>query len=99
MPRRPPIPDIILVVAIERAGVEDEWLSGFLVCRCILIPAVSVKEAELNTPAFGLKRIQKSWDDFIQCQITELLKFRPRAVFLQVHGKHMGQLFAIKHSL
>ena len=45
MPLGPPIPNLILVVRIERTRVKHEWIAGLGVHGCVLVPQVAVYEA------------------------------------------------------
>lgn len=96
MSRRSPVPDIVFIVTVERACIEDERFSSLHVCCRVLVPTVSMNQTRFDTPAFALKGIQEPWNDFIQRQIAQLFKFWSRTIFLEIYGKHMGQLLAIK---
>ena len=96
MPRRPPVPQLILIVPIEGTPVKHKRLPGLHVGRCILIPNIPVHKTWPYGPALALERAQQPRNALIQDQLGAKLVLGPRGMLALVHLEDVRQLLAVE---
>lgn len=77
VPRSPPVPNVVFVVPVKRAGVKDKRRAGPPVQRRVAVPAVAVYQAWLQRPALLLERQQKPRHDLAQDQFRHGIQRGP----------------------
>lgn len=85
--RGPPVADVILIMPIERAHVEDHGLASLHVHSRVAIPAITVDQARLDTPALFLERKEETRNDFLQSTVGYDVKLGPLQFHLGVVGE------------